>query len=427
MKTRLQTAAWCLFDFANSAYTTLIVTVAYAVYFRDVVVNAKDNRGDEMWGTATFISMALVALASPIVGALADYSGLKKAFLIASTLMTIGATVVLFFVGPGDIALGMAMFIIGNFGFEVGYVFYNAFLPEVSTPETVGRVSGWGWATGYVGGLVCLMVCRPLISHPYKTPAGGLDPAGISSYQWSFLLVAGFYLVFALPAFFLLKETPPQGEARAVSEYLGIGLRRVGDTLRHLKQYKETAKFILASLFFTDGITTVIGFAGIYATTTMHFTNDELVWLFLVLNIAAFPGALGAGYLADWIGPKRTLIATLLLWLVIVISAGMAASKPAFWAVAVGAAIGMGSTQAVGRSFMAQITPPARSAEFFGFYVLSGKFASMFGPLIFGFMSSRTGSQRIAVLSLLPLFILGVAFMAAINERRAVEAAKEAA
>lgn len=425
MHNRSRTAAWCVFDFANSAYTTLIVTVAYAVFFRDVVVNAKDNRGDELWGTATFISMALVALVSPIVGALADYSGRKKAFLIGSTLLTIAATTALYFVGPGDVALGMAMFIIGNFGFEVGYVFYNAFLPEVSTPETVGRISGWGWATGYIGGLVCLMAVKPLISHSYKDAAGALDPAGISAYQLSFLLVALFYFVFSLPAFFLLKEAPPQGEARAISEYVMIGFRRVGETLRHLKHYKETAKFILASLFFTDGITTVIGFAGIYATTTMKFSSDELVWLFLVLNIAAFPGSLAAGYLADRLGPKKTLIATLLLWLVVVICAGTAETKAAFWGVAVGAAIGMGSTQAVGRSFMSQITPPSRSAEFFGFYVLSGKFASMFGPIIFGFVSSRTGSQRAAVLSLLPLFLLGLGYMMAINEKQALEAARE--
>ncbi|NWF82898.1 MAG: MFS transporter, partial [Bryobacteraceae bacterium] len=357
--------------------------------------------------------------------ALADFSGRKKAFLVGSTLLTIAATAALYFVGPGDVALGMAMFIIGNFGFEVGYVFYNAFLPEVSTPENVGRVSGWGWATGYVGGLVCLMACRPLISQSYKTAAGGLDQTGISAYQLSFLLVAGFYLVFALPAFLLLKESPAQGEAKALADYVMIGFRRVGDTLRHLKHYKETAKFILASLFFTDGITTVIGFAGIYATTTMKFTSDELVWLFLVLNIAAFPGSLAAGYLADIMGPRKTLIATLLVWLVVVSAAGSAGSKAAFWGVAVGAAIGMGSTQAVGRSFMSQITPPSRAAEFFGFYVLSGKFASMFGPLIFGFVSSRSGSQRIAVLSLLPLFLLGLGLMIAINEKRALEAAKE--
>ncbi len=425
MTTLKRTAAWCVFDFANSAYTTLIVTVAYAVYFRDVVVNAKDNRGDELWGMATFISMALVALVSPVAGALADFSGRKKAFLVGSTLMTIAATSVLYLVGPGDIALGMAMFIIGNFGFEVGYVFYNAFLPEVSTPENVGRVSGWGWATGYAGGLVCLVACKPLISRSYKDAAGALDPAGISAYQLSFLLVAAFYLAFALPAFILLRESPAQGEAKALSEYVMTGFRRVGDTLRHLKRYQETAKFILASLFFTDGITTVIGFAGIYATTTMRFTSDELVWLFLVLNIAAFPGSLAAGYLADVLGPKKTLITTLLLWLAVVLAAGMAASKSAFWGVAVGAAVGMGSTQAVGRSFMSQITPPSRSAEFFGFYVLSGKFASMFGPLIFGFVSSSSGSQRIAVLSLLPLFLLGLGFMFAINEQRALQAAKE--
>jgi UMF1 family MFS transporter len=263
------------------------------------------------------------------------------------------------------------------------------------------------------------MACRPLIGRSYKTAEGALDPAGILSYQWSFVFVAAFYLVFALPAFFLLRESPAQGQARAVTEYFVTGFRRVGETLRHLKQYRETAKFILASLFFTDGITTVIGFAGIYATTTMGFSAAELVWLFLVLNIAAFPGALAAGYVADSIGAKRTIIATLVLWLAVVIAAGLAASKAAFWGVAVGAAIGMGSTQAVGRSFMSQITPPARAAEFFGFYVLSGKFASMFGPLIFGFVSSRTGSQRVAVLSLIPLFLLGLGYMVAIDEKRA--------
>ena len=327
--------------------------------------------------------------------------------------------------GPGDIALGMAMFITGNFGFEVGYVFYNSFLPEVSTPENVGRVSGWGWATGYVGGLVCLMACRPLISHAYKAPSGALDLGGIAAYQWSFLVVAGFYLVFALPAFFLLRESPAQGEARALSGYAATGFRRVADTLRHLRNYRDTARFILASLFFTDGITTVIGFAGIYATTTMGFTNSELVLLFLVLNIAAFPGSLAAGYVADWIGPKRTLIATLILWLAVVCGAAMANGKASFWAVAVGAAVGMGSTQAVGRSFMSQITPPSRSAEFFGFYVLSGKFASMFGPLIFGFVSSRTGSQRMAEFSLLPLFVLGLFYMLRIDEQRARHSALE--
>lgn len=419
MTNRRQVVSWCLFDFANSSYTTLIITVAYAVFFRDVVAGGRGNRGDELWGIANFIAMASVALASPIVGAISDFSGRKKAFLIASTLLTITATAFMHFVGPGDVAKGMALFVIGTFGFEVGYVFYNAFLADVSTPATVGRVSGWGWGTGYVGGLTCLLLCQPLISQDLKTPAG------ISAYQLSFLIVAVFYFVFALPAFFFLPESKPQGRIAHLSEYFSIGFRRTLETLRHLRHYKETAKYILASLFFTDGITTIIGFAAIYATTTMKFSGSEVVYLFLVLNIVALPGSLAAGYLADAIGPKRTLIASLFLWLIVVCVTAASPGKAVFWAVSAGAAIGMGATQAVGRSFMAQITPPSREAEFFGFYVLSGKFASMFGPLIFGTVSSITGSQRLAVLSLLPLFLLGLGFLGSINESRAREAARE--
>ena len=180
---------------------------------------------------------------------------------------------------------------------------------------------------------------------------------------------------------------------------------------------------MLASLLFTDGITTVVSFAGIYATTTMGFSNLELVLLFVVLNIVALPGSLLAGYLADWIGPKRTIVITLLLWMLVVLAACLAFNKTMFWIMACGAAVGMGSTQAVGRSFMAQVSPPARQSEFFGFYVLSGKFASMFGPLVFGLVSQWTGSQRLAVLMLFPFFVAGFLVMLRVDEKRAIQTA----
>lgn len=422
-RSRPATVSWCLFDFANSSYTTLIITVAYAVYFRDVVVNATDNRGDQLWGISNFLAMLAVALASPVVGALADWSGWKKRFLILSTLLAVAATALLYFVGPGDIALGMWLFVLGTIGFEIGYVFYNAFLPDVSTPRTIGRVSGWGWAVGYAGGLLCLLACRPWIAQPLRDPAGAISAAGVAAYQTSFFIVAGFYTVFALPAFFWLRESEPQGRIRGWTACVSAGFRRVGETLSHLRRYREAAKYILASLFFTDGITTVVSFAAIYATTTIGFSNDEMVFLFLVMNVVAFPGALVAGYVADFLGARRTIILTLFLWIGVVLLGAAAATKTVFWIMAFLAALGMGSTQAVGRSFMAQISPPARESEFFGFYVLSGKFASMFGPLLFGSISRLTGSQRAAVLSLLPFFLLGLILMYSINERRAREAA----
>ena len=424
MSARRAVAAWCLFDFANSAYTTLIVTVVYSVYFRDAVVGAADNRGDRLWGTATFLAMAIVALTSPVMGALADFSGRKKFFLILTTLQTVVATALLVTVGPGEVAAGILLYVVATIGFEAGYVFYNAFLPDVAAPSAVGRVSGWAWGVGYAGGLASLALCFPLIKRPLRGADGGLDPVAISHTKLSFLVVAVFYLVFALPAFFWLRESEPQGRLVGLRDYAAIGFRRVRETLAHLKDYRDTGMFILASLFFTDGITTVISFSAIYASTTFHFERKDLILLFLVLNVIAFPGAVVAGYLADRIGPKRTIVGSLWLWVVTILVGFAAGSKATFLVMACLAAIGMGSTQAVARSFMAQITPASRESEFFGFYVLSGKFASMFGPLIFGIVSERTGSQRLAVLSLLPLFLVGLFLMTRVDARRAMQRAK---
>jgi UMF1 family MFS transporter len=414
-----------MFDFANSSYTTLIMTVVYSVYFRDAVVSAADNRGDRLWGLANFLAMAVVALTSPILGAFSDYSGRRKFFLIATTLQTVLATALLYFVGPGDVVSGIVLYVVATIGFECGYVFYNSFLPDVSTPRTIGRVSGWAWAIGYAGGLLSLALCTPLIKRPLKDAQGVIDAIAVGNRQASFLLVAAFFLVFALPSFIWLRESKPLGRLSGLREYVTVGFRRTAQTLRHLNRYRETGKFVLASLFFTDGITTVISFSAIYATTTFHFTSADIVILFLVLNVVAFPGSLIAGYLADRFGPKTTLVASLCLWIVTILVGFAAQDRATFYVMGSLAALGMGSTQAVARSFMAQITPPAREAEFFGFYVLAGKFASMFGPLMFGFVSEATGSQRLAVLSLLPFFLVGLALMASVNEKRAFEQARE--
>jgi UMF1 family MFS transporter len=422
---RAAVASWCLFDFANSSYTTLIVTVAYSVYFRDAVVGASDNRGDRLWGTANFLAMALVAATSPVLGAIADYSGRKKFFLVVTTLQTVVATALLYTVGPGDVAAGIFLYVVATIGFEGGYVFYNAFLPEVSTPRTIGRVSGWAWAIGYLGGLLSLALCYPLISRPLRGADGMLDPIATGHTRLSFLVVAAFFLVFAIPSFLWLRESKPLGRLTGLKNYAAIGFRRVGETLTHLRRYRETGTFILASLFFTDGITTVISFSAIYATTTFGFGRGDLVLLFLILNVVAFPGSLIAGYLADRFGPKRTLVGTLVLWVATILVGTLAQGRATFYLMACLAALGMGSTQAVGRSFMAQITPPSRESEFFGFYVLSGKFASMFGPLTFGLVSEATGSQRLAVLSLLPFFLVGLVLMATVDEKRAFAQARE--
>jgi UMF1 family MFS transporter len=413
---------WCLFDFANSSYTTLIITVVFAVYFREVVVDAADNRGDQLWGLANFIAMLIVALASPVLGAIADEAGRRKSFLILTTLQTVIATALLVFVTPGRIVTAIALYVVATVGFEAGYVFYNSFLPDLSTPRTIGRISGWGWGIGFVGGLTALVVCLPWIGSELRDAEGAIRAAAAADRRTSFLVVAAFYLVFALPALVWLREARA-ARGRPATAYVQAGFRRVARTVGQLRRYRQVAKFILASLFFNDAITTVIVFSATYATVTFQFGSRELFLLFLVMNGVAFPATVFAGHLADTFGARRTLIVTLMLWIGVVLAAFAAQGKPLFWAMAVGAAAGMGATQAVGRSFMAQIAPPARQAEFFGFYVTSGKFASITGPLIFGTVSAWTGSQRLAVLSLLPWFLASLALMFSIDEVAARRAA----
>jgi UMF1 family MFS transporter len=414
-----------MFDFANSSYTTLIITVAYSAYFRQAVVGAHDPRGDLLWSVAGIVSHAILILTAPILGAVADYSGRKKTFLFATTAQTVIACALLFFVRPGDIVIGMLLYVIGTVGFEGGYVFYNAFLPEVSTPRTIGRVSAWSWGTGFIGGLMALVACMPLLSTQLVDDSGRLDMDAVFSYRLSFVVVAGFFALFAVPTFLFLKERPTgRTPMLSVRDYARAGLQRVTDTLSHLRLYRETGTFVLAAFFFSGGIDAVIKFSALYAIVTFGIDGAELVLLFVFTNIVAVPGTLAAGYLADRIGGRRALALTLGLWIALLFLGASAQTRVGFWVMASGVAIGMGSTQAIGRSFMAQISPAERESEFFGFYLLTSKLGSIVALLLFGVISTSTGNQRLAVLWLVPLFVVGCGLVLSINERRAIADAR---
>jgi UMF1 family MFS transporter len=410
---------WCAFDFANSSYTTLITTVAFSRYFRFAVVGASDPNGDLLWSVAGILVNVVLILTSPVFGAIADFSGRKKRWLLVTTAQTVGATALLALVGPGDVGLALVLYVVATIGFEGGYVFYNAFLPEVSTPRTVGRVSGLAWGVGFLGGLLSLAVCAPLLARPLVDAAGGIDPEAARGYRTSFLLVAAFFALFAVPTFLFLPETPSTRRLRGVAEYAYTGFARVGDTLRHLRRFPETAKFVLAYLCFFGGINTVIRFAAIYASQTFGIEGKAQIWLFLFTNLVAVPGTLFAGRLADRIGQRRALLATLVLWIGVALAGALARTQLAFWGMAAGAAIGMGSSQAVSRSFMARISPRSRESEFFGFYTLAGQVGSIVAFLTFGLVSRGSGDQRLAVLWTLPFFVGGMLLCWSIDEERA--------
>lgn len=409
---------YCMFDFANSSYTTLIVTVAYSVYFRRAVVGADDPRGDLYWSLAQVAAYAVLILTSPILGALADHSGRRKRFLLLTTVQTVIACGLLGLVGPGDVALAIVLYIVGTVGFDGGYIFYNALLPSVSTPRTIARVSALSWGCGFIGGLAALVACRPLLARPLVGADGALDPQAVLGYRWSFVVVAAFFAVFAVPTFVFVRDTAVPAATRAGFSLLA-GFRRVGQTLRHMRTYRDVGSFVLAATFFYGGIEATIKFSAIYAAQTFGIEGDALVLLFITTNLVAVPGTIAVGWLGDRIGGRAALAVTLVGWVVLVSVAAFTTSTTVFWVLACGIAIGMGGTQSVARSFMAEISPRERESEFFGFYVLAGKIGSILAMLIFGLTSTGTGDQRMAVLWMVPLFALGLVLLVRVDPARA--------
>jgi UMF1 family MFS transporter len=416
---RREVVGWCAFDFANSSYTTLITTVAFSVYFTNAVFAKSDPRGDLYWGLAGIAVNIVLIFTSPIMGALADYSGRKKRFLAATVAQTVIATALLATVGPGDVFWAFALYVLASIGFEGGYIFYNAFLPEISDEKSAGRISALAWGTGFLGGLISLAACIGFIARPLTDPLSGLlDPSSVARFRGSFVVVALFFALFSIPTFLWLREVPSERRLRGLGAYASVGFRRVAETLRHLRDYRETAKYVVAYVFFFGGVNVVIRFSAIFASKSFGIEGIWLLVLFMSTNLIAFPGTLAAGWIADRIGPRRALALTLVLWTGVALIGAFARGIPMFCVMAAGAAIGMGSTQSIARAFMARLSPPEREAEFFGFYVLAGQVGSIIAFLVFGLVSSGSGSQRLAVLWTLPFFLIGLALTLWIDEAR---------
>ncbi len=400
MKLNKNIFGWIMYDFANSSFTTIIVTVIYSVYFRNVVVN-QGELGTALWGRAISISMLMVALTAPIFGAVADFSRAKKKFLFYMTYLTVGFTALLYFVKAGNIFIGMLFFIIANFGFNSGNVFYNALLPDVAPRDQLGKVSGWGWAVGYIGGLVSLLLMLPLIHNKWINLV--------------FPAVAVFFGLFALPTFFLLKEIRHPSKR---TNYIKTAVTRIKTSFKSIKEFKELIRFILSYLVYNDGIIIVISFAAIYGVTRFGMNEKQLITYFVIANVTSMIGAFIFGYILDKIGAKRTITITLLIWIAVVIWAYFCRSLNEFYFVGLLAGVAIGSSQSSSRTMLALLTPPDKMAEFFGFYSVTGRIASIFGPLVYGEISRITGNQKWAILSVAIFFICGALILQTVNEEK---------
>ncbi|MCB5230360.1 MAG: MFS transporter [Candidatus Cloacimonas sp.] len=399
MKANKGTIGWVMYDFANSSFTTIIVTVVYSVYFREVVVGSQEL-GTALWGRAVSISMLLVGLSAPIFGAIADYSRSKKKFLFINTYLTVIFTSLLYFVTAGHIVKGMLFFIIANFGYNSANVFYNSFLSEVSTRENMGKVSGWGWGVGYVGGLASLFLSLWLIKIDTRLvfPAIGL-----------------FFAVFSIFTFVWLSEFSRPSKR---TNYLKVALNRIAYSWRNIKKFKELLRFIISYFIYNDGIVVVISFAAIYGAARFGMTTEQLIIYFIFAQLTSIVGALLFGYIIDRIGSKKTITYTLLIWTAVVIWAFFARSIKEYYLVGLLAGIAIGSSQSSSRTMLAQLTPTSKMTEFFGFYALTGKLASIFGPLVYGEIARITGSQRWSILSVLVFFIVGGILLQTVNEEK---------
>jgi len=389
--------SWTLFDFANTAFYVLILTVGYPLYFKKVIVGGSAE-GDALWGLSFSLSMLIVAILSPILGAAADYGAGKKRFLWMFTLLCVLSTAALFLVQESMILMGMILLILANIGFEGGLVFYDAFLPEITSERSYGRVSGYGFAMGYLGSLVTLIIAMPLYS-------GGFEPENLLNVRSSFLIAAGLFLLFAVPLFVVVPDR--QRRASLKLNFAAIGLRRIRATFQEFPKYRNVAKFLLAYFVYIDAINTIIIFSSIFADETLQLPIQDIIVFFAIVQTSALIGSVLFGVLADKIGHKKTLVMSLLLWLVVVTMAYFVLNAAMFFVVGLFAGIALGSSQSASRSLMTTIIPPEKKTEFFGFYSFFGKASAILGPVLFGVVSSYA-NQRIALVSVGVLLVVGL-------------------
>ena len=342
------------------------------------------------------MAMILSVTITPPLSAIADRRGNRKRFLILYAYICILATSLLANVTTGMIFVGMALFIIATAAFESSLIFYNSFLPDISSRRTIGKISGWGWGLGYAGGLFCLFLVKPLL-------AGGFSPENLPLFRMSFVVVAGFYGLFTLPLIFWLHET----KNKSIKPSKNGACAELWKTLQDTKKTPGALKFLLAFFLYNDGIVTVISFSSIYAISTLNFTMGEVLSLFITVQVSAGVGAFALGYLTDAWGPRKTILLTLVNWCVVVIVAYFTDTKYVFFGVSLLAGLSLGSSQSASRVLMAAYIPENRSAQSFSFYGICGKMSSVLGPLVFGGVSALTGEQRSAILSVLVFFLAG--------------------
>jgi UMF1 family MFS transporter len=401
--------AWAMYDFANSGYTTVVLTAVFSAFFVSTVAEGKPW-ATFAWTAALSVSYALTMLFGPLIGAWADVHAAKKRALAWSTLVCVVATALLSLAGPGAVWLSVVFIVISNFAYALGENFCAAFLPELARPEALGKVSGWGWSLGYMGGLLALALCLVWVM---SAPSRGSTTA--AAVPGTMLITAALFGLASLPLFLMLKEraVPTKGDS------LTSALARLAQTARSARKYRDLLLVFACGTFYQAGVATVITLAAIYAQEVMGFTTTDTLMLILVVNVTAAVGAFGFGYAQDRIGKVPALRITLVGWLAMVVVAWASPSQAMFWLAANLAGLCMGSSQSAGRALVAYFSPPERSGEFFGLWGVATRLAAILGPLTYGAVTWMTGgNHRLAILLTGAFFIVALVILAFVSESR---------
>lgn len=414
---RREVFAWAMYDFANSGYTTVVLTAVFNAYFVSVVAGQAEW-ATFAWTSTLAVSYLLVMLAGPVVGAYADAQAAKKKVLMIVTAGCVVSTGLLFFAGPGTIWWAVVFVVISNFCYAIGENITAAFLPELARPEALGKVSGWGWSWGYVGGLVALVGCLA-----WLLTADGRGQSSEQAVPATNLITAAIYALGAMVTFLWLTERAVPVPKNSAA---GSAFARLKATAREAGRYRDLVRVFICGTCYQAGVATVITLAAIYAQQVMGFKTKDTIVLVLVVNITACIGALVFGYVQDRIGKKKALAITLVGWMAMVGFAWFATTPGLFWVAANLAGICMGSSQSAGRALVAYFSPPERAGEFFGLWGVATRLSAILGPMTYGVVSwASGGNHRLAMLLTVVFFIAAFVVLLGVDERRgrtAVEA-----
>jgi MFS transporter, UMF1 family len=402
--------AWSMYDFANSGYTTVVLTAVFNAYFVSVIAGGA-TWATFAWTATLAVSYIAVMIAGPLLGAYADAHAAKKRVLFFATLGCVVSTVLLYFAGSGAIYWAMTMIIISNFCYAIGENITAAFLPELAKPEALGKVSGWGWSWGYVGGLVALGLCLVWIMG-----AEGRGQQKSDAVALTMVITAAVYAAGASITFIFLKERAKPVPKHAPTEN---AWSRLMQTAREASRYRDLILVFACGTCYQAGVSTVVTLAAIYAQEVMSFTTEDTLILVLIVNVTACIGAFGFGYLQDLIGKKYALAITLVGWMLMVVFAWFATTRNLFWVAANLAGICMGSSQSAGRALVAYFSPTERAAEFFGLWGVATRLAAVIGPLTYGAVTWITNNNhRLAMLITGAFFLAALLVLARVDEKR---------